>query len=386
MQNVTDRPHLIAVDARPLAFPATGNATYLHRMLSHLMPLRPEANWLLLSHRGLHPTFADVVNRPRVELNVDQSPFAKAGPAWMHVRLPQILNEAQPDLFWATLAMLPLGYRTRCSIPAIVNFHDLNSVRAPETMPAWKRLQHQILDHRTLKAADQILCLSKTTRADIQAAFPDLPRERLSVVYPGAELTAGETAAPDGVVGTLTGFILCVGTLEPRKNQKTLLDGYLAARSRADASRLPPLVFVGRRGWDEELYRRLSSGELESQSIYYLENASNPELQWCYEQAAFVTLPSLHEGFGLPVIEAFQLGRPVLLSDIPIFREVGANSRFVQTTSVRDWSDALLDYSARLHPRNGQTPLRAPDFDADFWSHTNRARVLSEIMDRVLNA
>ncbi|MEQ9366771.1 MAG: glycosyltransferase family 1 protein [Leptospirales bacterium] len=391
MQNVTDRPHLIAVDARPLAFPATGNATYLHRMLSHLMPLRPQADWLLLSHRGLHPTFADVVNRPRVELNIDQSVLAKAGPLWMHLRLPRILNAARPDLFWGTLAMLPLGYRGRCQVPALVNFHDLNSVRAPETMPLWKRWQHQFLDKRTLAAADRIACLSMTSRDDIRTAFPDLPEERLAVVYPGAELTAGATAAPGGAVGTLTDFFLCVGTLEPRKNQATLLEAYLAAQGRSEngqaGAKLPPLVFVGRRGWDDALYRRLSSGDLEDRNIYFVENASNAELQWCYRKAACVCLPSLHEGFGLPVIEAFRLGKPAILSDIPIFREVGANSRFVNATDIADWRGALLETSARLRPVDGGAPdLRAPDFDAQYWSHGERARVLSDVMDSVLDA
>ncbi len=386
---MTDRPHLIAVDARPLAFPATGNATYLHRMLGQLMTLRPEAEWLLLSHRGLHPTFADVVNRPRVELNVDQGLFAKAGPLWMHLRLPTLINAARPDLFWGTLAMLPLNYRRRCpDVPAIVNFHDLNSVRAPETMPLWKRLQHQFLDRRTLQAADRVLCLSKTTRDDIRAAFPALDAERLNVVYPGAELPDSETAAPAGPAGSLTSFILCVGTLEPRKNQATLLDAYLAARKAGTGETshtLPPLLFVGRRGWDEALYRRLGSGELESENVYFLENASNAELQWAYRQAAFVCLPSLHEGFGLPVIEAFQLGKTVVLADIPIFREVGGDSRFVETKNVDDWRDALLETSARLHSHNGAQTLPAPEFDAEFWSHRERARVLSGIMDAVLS-
>jgi glycosyltransferase involved in cell wall biosynthesis len=382
---------LIAVDARPLAFPATGNATYLYRMLLQLMTLRPQTEWLFLSHRGLHPTFADVANRSQVEIHIDHGPMAKAGPLWMHWRVPQILREYKPDLFWATLAMLPIGYRSRVSTPAIVNFHDLNSVRAPRTMPAWKRLQHQLLDRRTLSAATRVLCLSQTTRQDIRTAFPETPDERLTVVYPGVELPITEPRAPDGKVGELAPFILCVGTLEPRKNQATLLAAYLSARQSDAARRLPPLVFVGRRGWDEALYRRLHSGELEADNIFYLENASNQELHWCYLRAAFVALPSLHEGFGLPVIEAFQLGKAALLSDIPIFREVGGDSRFVRTTDIADWRDALLEYSAafpldeRKDDERDARGLARPDFDAEFWSHTKRAAVLSTVMNEVLS-
>ncbi len=395
----SERPHLIAVDARPRAFPATGNATYLHRMLRELLTLRPGADWLFLTHRGLHPTFADVLSHPRVELHVDSGLLAKAGPLWMHGRVPALLREQKPDLFWGTLAMLPLNYRQRVNgVPAIFNFHDLTSVRAPETMPLWKRWQHKALDHRTLAQAERVICLSETTRDDIQKHMPQVPtvvKNRLRVVYPGAELAPAEATPPASPVGALRDFILCVGTLEPRKNQATLLDGYLQARQIAE-SELPALVFVGRRGWDEALVRRLTSGELESQGVHYLENAGDGELRWCYQKTSCVALPSLHEGFGLPVIEAHQLGRPTILADIPIFREVGGKSRFVPPRSVAGWTQALVEFfeefgreCKRAEAVEAGTALAAasstaPEFDAEYWSHRERARVLSDVIDEVL--
>lgn len=322
-----------------------------------------------------------MLSHPRVELQVDSGLQAKAGPLWIHGRVPALLREKKPDLFWGTLAMLPLGYRKRAGgVPAIVNFHDLNSVRAPETMPLWKRWQHRVLDHRTLAQAERVICLSETTRSDIQKHMPQIAKDRLRVVYPGAELAPANPAQPESPVGTLRDFILCVGTLEPRKNQATLLEGYLQARQ-ISKNELPALVFVGRRGWDGALVRRLTSGELEKEDVYFLENAKDGELRWCYQNASCVALPSLHEGFGLPVIEAHQLGRPTILADIPIFREVGGKSRFVPPRSVAGWTQALVEFFAGLPEERESGP---PEFDAEYWSHRERARVLSDVMDEVL--
>ena len=367
----------IAVDARPLAFPATGNATYLSRMLLQLMRLRPDDEWVLVSHRGLHPVFSDVAQRSAVELRIEQGLSAKTGPGFVHLRLPALLGELRCDLFWGTLAMLPFNYRNRCAVPAIVNFHDLNSYRAPETMPAWKRYQHRLLDGRTIAAAERVLCLSETTRQDILTEFPDTPAGKLRVVYPGAELPDSESRAPAGGAGRLSRFILCVGTLAPRKNQSTLLEAYLAARQKQE---LPPLRFAGRKGWgDESLYNRLSSGELEDQGVYYLEGASDGELAWCYEHCALVALPSIHEGFGLPVIEAFQKGRPALLSDIPIFRVVGGESMFVEPRSRDAWQAALIAANDQLR----SDAWAQPDFDAEFWSWSERAKAVQEILEEL---
>ena len=373
------RPLQIAVDARPLAFPATGNATYLYRMLSELISLRPEDDWLLISHRGLHPLFADLASRTAVEIEITAGLTAKAGPLWMHLAVPRILTERKPDVFWGTLAMLPHRYRERCpDVPAFVNFHDLNSVRAPETMPAWKRAQHKLFDHRSIAAAERVLCLSETTKHDILDHLPETSPGKLSVVYPGAEVPSEAKQKPAAPVGEFQGFLLCVGTLEPRKNQGTLLEGYLRARKQQND--LPPLVFAGRRGWDDALYQRLSSGALEAENVFYLEGCSDGELAWLYANAAFVTLPSVHEGFGLPVIEAFQAGKAVLLSDIPIFREVGLDSRFVRTKDADDWAAGILEY----HQKNLSGELIVPvDFDPDFWSWRTRAGVLSELFDEL---
>ncbi len=369
----------ICVDARPLIYPSNGNARYLHQMLKELIRLRPDREWILLSHRALHNDYLQLLQMPEVSLNVETGFSGMLGPLWLNLRLPALLREYRAHLFWGTLAMLPLFYSRRSSVPAMVNFHDLNAFVAPETMTPANRWQHRLLDGHTLAHCERILCLSETTRQDILRHFPSLDSRRLEVVYPGATRPTLQTTPPAGGVSRLASFILAVSTLEPRKNFHSLLKGYRNAREKAKD--LLPLVLVGRKGWgDSSLYEELKSGRLEREGIYYLENATGAVLQWCYEQAAFLAFPSIHEGFGLPILEARQWKKPLLLSDIPVFREVGGESRFVPPLDVEGWSEGILDYDG-LYRSN---KLRPAPFDDDFWTWENRAAHLSKIIDTML--
>jgi len=229
-------------------------------------------------------------------------------------------------------------------------------------MTAANRWQHRLTNGHTLKNADRILCLSHTTLADIAARFPHTAG-RLELVYPGLEMKKLQAKAPQAIK-KLKSFYLMVGTIEPRKNQKTVVDAY------ADASRkkrLPPLVIVGRRGWgSDDLFEQLESGRFPG--IHLLSNASDEELEWCFAHAALYLFPSLHEGFGLPILEAALRKIPMVLSDIPVFREVGGKSRFVPPLGQDAWGQALL------HPPRGTTPINRNE-----WSKKNRASVILRI-------
>lgn len=368
----------IGVDVRPLAFSGTGNATYLHRMLSSLLSLRSEDDWIFFSHRGIDPEFSDILHRGSIELISGKQAGAVPGPIWLHTRLPVLLKEYECDLLWGTLAMLPVTLRKSPQIKSIVNFHDLNSFRAPKTMVRWKRWQHRLLDRRSIETANRVVCLSNTTRNDILEKFPRVDPEKLRVVYPGCELATSTIKVPNGAIGNLGSFILCVGTLEPRKNQKTLVEAYLLARESTPS--IMPLVIIGRKGWgDDRLHHKLKIGIYSDKNIYYLDDAPNQILSWAYQNATIVALPSVHEGFGLPIIEAFQYGKPAILSDIPIFREIGGPSLYVPPMDILKWRDALL----RMNKMHDQSQLPTPEFDKDEWSWKNRANQLNCIFQEL---
>jgi alpha-1,2-rhamnosyltransferase len=116
---------------------------------------------------------------------------------------------------------------------------------------------------------------------------------------------------------------LAVGTIEPRKNHRFLIEGFeLAARQDPTLD----LVLVGRPGWRcGDLIAQIRQHPLYGKRIWWLDDVSDRDLDVCYHRADLLACLSLAEGFGLPVIEGLARGLPVVCSDLPVFREVGGD-------------------------------------------------------------
>ncbi len=121
--------------------------------------------------------------------------------------------------------------------------------------------------------------------------------------------------------GLTSGYLLFVGTLEPRKNLPGLLTAYQILRVRRVTRE--PLVVVGSRGWlYDEVFARVGALGLEAH-VRFLENVPDEDLPALYNGAALLVMPSFYEGFGLPALEAMACGTPVVLSDRGSLPEVG---------------------------------------------------------------
>ncbi|MCE9598255.1 MAG: glycosyltransferase family 4 protein [Spirochaetia bacterium] len=359
----------IGVDARPLAFPRNGNARYLFDMLMGLLSARKPDCYVLYSHRPIHSDYRTPLERRGVTFREDTSWTAKTGLLFLNTRVIQWLRQDQCDLYWGSLSMLPLFFRARAHIPCMVNFHDLNAYSAPETMTFANRIQHLLTNGHTLRNADSVLCLSQTTADDIAATFP-WTQGRLELVYPGVELKPLKPRKPESI--GLKAFYLMVSTIEPRKNQGTVVTAYRNARKKSRT--LLPLVVVGRQGWGSaDLHSMLASRKLESEGIFYIEEADDSILEWCYARARLYLFPSLHEGFGLPILEAGFRNIPMALSDIPIFREVAPSAAFAPPLDVAAW-EALLN-----HP-----PRKGIKFKRKDWTLENRSARILEIAQKLV--
>lgn len=114
---------------------------------------------------------------------------------------------------------------------------------------------------------------------------------------------------------------LTVGTIEPRKNNKYVMDSFEKIWQQCPDARL---CVVGHTSWlDEELPRRIKAHQKYGKLLFMLNDASDTELDYCYSHTKALIFPSHAEGFGLPIVESLRHGLPVLASDIPIHRETG---------------------------------------------------------------
>ena len=167
---------------------------------------------------------------------------------------------------------------------------------------------------------DAVSCISRTARDQLENLLAMMPRRwqpLVGVHYLGADLPnrgAVETATFDRLV------VLCVGTVEPRKNQLRILRAMVAAQEAgADFTG----VFAGYPGWlNSEFRSALATALARGHSLLLHESVTNAELRGLYQAAAFTIYASLDEGFGLPIIESLRHGRPCITSDRGSMREI----------------------------------------------------------------
>lgn len=179
-----------------------------------------------------------------------------------------------------------------------------------------------------LKNADIIIASTQATLNYINKLIEQLNLKPipgfvswLGVDFEGSDNNSKESVRDDVKEAVKAGkYYLMVGTVEPRKNHKLVLDAFEHELFDLGYN----LVFAGRFGWDvEELKKRVLEHPLLGKKLFFIENADNLSIDYLYRNSYMVAFPSFAEGFGLPVIEAFGRGVPVIASNYDVIYEVG---------------------------------------------------------------
>lgn len=209
--------------------------------------------------------------------------------------------------------------------PLVVSVHDLSCFDHPEMHPAERvRLMRRELP-TSIKRADRVIVISESTALALRRWF-DVPPERISITHLAADRRyrprpeASLVAPLAGLDLQPGGYLLSVGTLEPRKNLRALFEAYAGLPE--SLRRRFPLAVAGMSGWHHEEAMRASErliarGEL--RLLGYVPDALLPKL---YAGAAAFAYPSRYEGFGLPPLEAMASGAPVITSNATSLPEV----------------------------------------------------------------
>jgi len=210
-------------------------------------------------------------------------------------------------------------------VPTVTTIHDLSWVRLPGTHPADRVRWLERAMPGAVEAAGVILVDSQFTRSELVSIFAVDP-SRVHVAWLGISRafhsrSAAETASTLGARGLHHGgYVLNVGTLEPRKNVGHLLAAYSALS--AALRRRYPLVIAGAKGWRASPLERQLRALAGDGQVRFLGPVRDDELAHLYAGAALFVFPSLYEGFGLPPLEAMASGVPVLVSDRASMPEV----------------------------------------------------------------
>lgn len=311
------RGYRIGVDARQLSTQVSGMGRYNAEVLSRLVDMGHE--WFLYSHR---PLTLGSWDRPNVHVRTAGISHTYLRMLWSQTVMPWWASQDELDLFWSPLHRLPLVMPP--GLARVVTIHDLVWRHAGQTMRPLNRWLDQTLMPHAVRASDRVVAVSDSTAADIAHEMPFAAGRVSAIPLGAAEL--GEPGPRESLdaLGLSRPYFLFVGTLEPRKNLGRLLEAW---------SRLPPglaggavLAVAGGAGWGGVDVRAMVLRLGLKQRVRVLGFVSDQQLATLYAHALFLAMPSLYEGFGLPLLEATSRGVPVLTSDIASMPEVAGDA------------------------------------------------------------
>ena len=209
--------------------------------------------------------------------------------------------------------------------PTVLSVHDLSWIRYPEAHPAERvRAMHKFFEP-SLRRADLVITDSDYVRGELIEVF-GVAEAKVKTIHLAADevfkrMSSEETGSVLQGLGLTHGqYWLAVGTLEPRKNLRLLLEAF--SQLPASLRKRCPLVISGMKGWGEGGWMRALTSLVQSGDVIYTGYLPRKEQAALVASAKALVYPSLYEGFGLPLVEAMQCGVPVIASDASCLPEV----------------------------------------------------------------
>ena len=288
--------------------------------------------------RGVHPP-EGLEGVPARTVPAGYKPWRLA--VWLGHMAGLSFNRLVPGarLFHATEHLLP----PLRGVPTVLTVHDMIFKLFPEHQ---KRLNYWYLNATMplyCRRAGAIITVSQASKRDIVAHYGLAP-ERIAVIYEAASpefapVPADLAEAARRRYGLPGRFAIVVGTIEPRKNLVRLLEALQRLR---DGGLIIPLVVVGSKGWlYDDLFARLEQLEVRH-DVHFPGYVPAADLPLLYNAATLAAMPSVYEGFGLPVLEAMACGTPVVSSDASCLPEIGGDAaRYVDPYDVEAMVEAL---------------------------------------------
>lgn len=314
----------IGFDAKRLFNNRSGLGNYSRTLVGQLVDEHPDDRYLLYTPKA--DIEVDFASAPNVRTVFPEGWWRASGSLWRTYAVAAAASRQGLDIFHGLSHELPVGIE-RTGVRSVVTIHDLIFMRHPEFFPAIDAWIYGRKVRYAVRVADAVVAISEQTKRDLIDLL-EVPEEKIHVIYqsvapvyrPDAAVRASEGEPDDdlAVADIPADFVLCVGTIEARKNQKALVEAMQAL------PREVHLVLVGRRSgaYGKHLDRFVARCGL-GDRVHVLSGISSGTLTALYRRCRFVAYPSFYEGFGLPIVEALGSGKAVLTSQGGCFSEAG---------------------------------------------------------------
>lgn len=320
----------IGIDCR--LWNETGVGRYIRNLVQQLQILDKTNEYVLFVKSKDY----DRIKNQELRIKDEKWKLVKADIRWHTVKeqllFPKILNKENLDLMHFPYFSVPIGYKK----PYIVTIHDLilhnfptgQATTLPKPVYALKLRGYRYVIEHAAKNAQKIITVSKATKDEIVKHLR-VSKKKIVVTYEGVDFKNSEFRMQNLELEKLEKqkYFLYVGNAYPHKNLEMLIEGFkLLQESSPETSKNIKLVLVGK---EDYFYKRLKEKVRRlglSDSVIFFGYASDEALQALYTHAQALVMPSLMEGFGLPLLEAMITNCFVIASDIPSLKEIAQDA------------------------------------------------------------
>ena len=344
----------IGIDARSILNPEKGDAIgvghYTYQLIRHLLKNDTENEYVIFF--DFHVREKDVKKFTRPNVTIKFYPFSdyrKYLPgAYGEILGTAILQKEKLDVLHSMSASnrIPMGYGGK----TVVTFHDMAMFNIPQCLSAVKRTRAKAVSRMMARKADKIISVSNSLQEDLQK-FLSVPAQKTTVIYPGLderffELPLVDSAKIISKYDISKKYILFLGTLEPSKNISRLLDAFsrfkIEQKKKNSGKFDYQLVLAGKRGWLSQEYLQIIKDLGLVKDVIFTGYVIGDELVPLFRKAEFFVMPSLYEGFGMTVLEAFATQTPAIVSSIASLPELaGEAAYFVNPLDTSELAKAI---------------------------------------------
>ncbi len=312
----------IGFDAKRAFLNSSGLGNYSRNTLNALYEYYPENKYVLFTPELNEELFS---NYNRFDVISPDSSISKIFKSlWRSFSVSGQLKKNELDCFHGLSNELPDGVH-KTDVPAVVTIHDLIFMRYPQFYKPIDRKIYFAKVKYACSSAKKIIAISEQTKSDIIRYFNVNP-EKIELVYQSISPAFFQHQEHKEVFekyNLSAEYILSVGTLEPRKNQLSILKALHEKEIKTQ------IVFVGKpTEYSVEMLKYISENKMDSQ-VKLLNNIPRKDLVALYQNARLSIYISIFEGFGLPVIESMACGCPVITSNVSCLPETAGGAAFL---------------------------------------------------------
>lgn len=340
----------IGFDAKRAFANKTGLGNYSRFVLDALMMHEPAHEYLAYTPKNNRHLFdgfpSGSIHYPKGFIDQKLSAY------WRYTRITDQLREDNIDVYHGLSNEIPQGLQ-QAGIRSVVTIHDLIFERLPYL---FKPIDRAIYRHKfksACKRAGAVVAVSDQTRRDLIELY-GVDDSKIEVIYQDCnpvfqkQLTTEERSRICTEYGIEGPFVLCVSTLEERKNQHRLVEAFAQLKNHDFK-----LVLVGKpTAYLQKIMETIHRLKLEDR-VLLLHNVSTPHLPALYQAAEVFAYISIYEGFGIPIVEALHSGTPVLAAKGSCLEEAGGpGGLYADPYQTENISEQLQKLVTDVHLRN----------------------------------